>query len=202
MILDVGCGACPKGDVNIDVFKCGYNVQTGNQQQGEYMDARQIPNFVLADAEHLPFKDEVFDVAYSSHVIEHVANPYRMFREMVRVSKRKVVIRCPHRRGGGAKRPFHRHYFDEEWFRNVAEKMGLASNQFVVSFDFPITERLPIHNFMKRSIFYRAVRHVERSLQRRGYIKTPFEVECWVQKHLRYVNEKVVFVISVDNPQE
>jgi len=45
MTLDVGCGDNQKGDVNIDIQKpLGY-----------------VENFVLADAEHLPFKTKCFN---------------------------------------------------------------------------------------------------------------------------------------------
>ena len=42
---------------------------------------------VLAVAEHLPFKEGVFDVVFSFAVLEHVRNPLAAAREMVRVLK-------------------------------------------------------------------------------------------------------------------
>lgn len=90
MKLDVGCGTEPKGDVNVDFFKRGFNPQTGDQIHGEFMSPLKIQNFILADAEWLPFKDDCFDVVFSSHVMEHVQNPLLMLREMCSVAKRKV----------------------------------------------------------------------------------------------------------------
>jgi ubiquinone/menaquinone biosynthesis C-methylase UbiE len=43
--------------------------------------------FRVADALHLPFEDQSFDVVVCSHVYEHVPDPYRMFDEIYRVLK-------------------------------------------------------------------------------------------------------------------
>lgn len=42
---------------------------------------------VQADGTKLPFPDGTFDVVYSSNVAEHVADPWRMADEMVRVTR-------------------------------------------------------------------------------------------------------------------
>ena len=114
--LDVGCGngELAKGDVNIDVFREGKNLQIGNQLVGEHVNPHLIKNFIVADASYLPFKDNAFLVAFSSHAIEHSNNPFKMYSEMCRVASRKVIVRCPHWRGSGAKRPFHLNYLDED----------------------------------------------------------------------------------------
>ncbi len=97
LTLDVGCGIYPKGDVNTDLIR---------REQ-------KIPNFVVADAHNLPFKDGSFGLVYSSHVIEHVTNPTIMFNELCRVTKAKMIVRCPHRFGSGAKRVSHINFIDE-----------------------------------------------------------------------------------------
>jgi SAM-dependent methyltransferase len=43
------------------------------------------PRTVQARGEALPFADHAFDVAYSSNVLEHVADPWAMADEMVRI---------------------------------------------------------------------------------------------------------------------
>jgi SAM-dependent methyltransferase len=45
------------------------------------------PRTVLGDGTSLPFADGAFDVAYSSNVAEHVARPWAMADEMVRVTR-------------------------------------------------------------------------------------------------------------------
>jgi len=74
--LDVGCGEHPKGDVNVDIYA-----------------PNNIPqNFVLASAEYLPFKKNIFDLVYSSYVIEHCLNPAQFIKDQVRCSNNKVLI--------------------------------------------------------------------------------------------------------------
>ena len=97
-MLDVGCGTKPKGDVNIDFFRRDLNPKAGNQIQGEFRSPRKIKNFIVSDAMHLPFKNESFEVVFSSHAIDHVQNPSAMLREMWRVAKRKVIIRYSHQK--------------------------------------------------------------------------------------------------------
>ena len=134
LVLDVGCGSRPKGDVNVDFFKSGFNRQEGDQEQGEYLDPKMVKNFVVADACHLPFKTGVFCLVVSSHTIEHVGNPFLMFRELLRVSCGRVVVWCPHRLGSGARRPFHLNYLDEEWFK----RLGVSVEVFVNGFEYPL----------------------------------------------------------------
>ncbi len=42
---------------------------------------------VIGDGMHLPFADGSFDICYSSNVLEHVSDPWRMAAEMVRVTR-------------------------------------------------------------------------------------------------------------------
>lgn len=52
------------------------------------------PRTVLATGTALPFADGSFDVVYSSNVLEHVADPWRMADEMVRVTRPGGTIIC------------------------------------------------------------------------------------------------------------
>lgn len=42
---------------------------------------------VLGSGLQLPFADDTFDICYSSNVLEHVSDPWRMANEMVRVTR-------------------------------------------------------------------------------------------------------------------
>ncbi|HRY08870.1 MAG TPA: class I SAM-dependent methyltransferase [Candidatus Nanopelagicales bacterium] len=46
-----------------------------------------LPGTVIGDGQALPFRDEAFDLVYSSNVAEHVPDPWRMGDEMVRVCR-------------------------------------------------------------------------------------------------------------------
>ena len=76
MILDVGCGDKPRGDVNIDL---AHN--------------RSAFNFIRSDAQHLPFRDKTFKTTYVLTVLEHLNKPYDALREIFRVTNGDVIIR-------------------------------------------------------------------------------------------------------------
>ncbi len=46
-----------------------------------------LPGTVIGDGQALPFRDDAFDLVYSSNVAEHVPDPWRMGDEMVRVCR-------------------------------------------------------------------------------------------------------------------
>jgi SAM-dependent methyltransferase len=179
--LDVGCGSKPTGDVNVDFFARGWNNQEGDQKRGEYLSPKCVPNFVVADAKHLPFRNSSFNIVFSSHTIEHVSDPKLMFAEMCRVAKRKVIFRCPHRRGSGAKRPFHVNYLDETWFKNAVASMGYRCAHFISAFDYPISNRVPFPSQFRKGLLWRALRHFERRFVNQK-VKIPFELEAWINK--------------------
>ncbi len=202
-LLDVGCGTKPKGDVNIDFFRNGFNPQTGDQIHGELMVPQRINNFVIADATHLPFKDGSFSIVFSSHTIEHVPNPFLMLREMCRVAKKKIIVRCPHRRGSGAVMPFHVNYFDEGWFKTYSARLGFESVEFVTSYDYPISSR--IGKFLPKKLqttkIWRVLGHVERA-KFMEKAKIPAEIEVWVRKKRNFSNTgKIKFVVVYNDPQ-
>src|SRR5208283_1043149 len=122
VMLDVGCGDHPLGSVN-----CDLDVHRDTRP----LNYRKIPNFVLCDVEYLPFKDGAFKEAVSNHVIEHIKDPEALFREMVRVSSKKIVIRCPHWLGDKMindffkRNKFHIQHFKPSWFYRAMEKYKL-----------------------------------------------------------------------------
>ena len=202
-MLDVGCGTRPKGDVNIDFFRGGFNPQTGDQIQGEFMSPQKIENFIVSDAMHLPFKDESFNVVFSSNIIEHVQNPLLMLQEMCRVANRKVIIRCPHRKRSGAKMPYHFNYFDENWFKKTSDILGFKSNQFVASYDYPITSILKriCPSKLQMILPWRALKHFERA-QLNEKFQIPFEMEVWVRKRRNLTDSgEVKFIVVYNKPK-
>jgi ubiquinone/menaquinone biosynthesis C-methylase UbiE len=89
IILDVGCGSGhyqtesgknrDRGTVNLDILKPVY----------------PIKNFVLGDANNLPFKNNAFKKTYFLDVIEHVNNPYNVLKEIKRVTFGTVMLGTP-----------------------------------------------------------------------------------------------------------
>jgi SAM-dependent methyltransferase len=94
ILLDVGCGNNPKGDVNCDLFLG----ETPHIMIQHRIDAKKIPNFVLCDAMHLSFRDKSFDIVNASQVLEHVINPAFLLSEMKRISRETVTLDVPNLR--------------------------------------------------------------------------------------------------------
>ena len=124
MILEIGCSNSPlnnlsrvhfasnvgHADVSIDIQK----------PHAKY----KIPNLILADAQHLPFQNDVFTHAFCSHVIEHVDDPFKMLKEAMRVASHIKII-CPHRYSANAKKNgVHISFFNSKWFQKAFDTLG------------------------------------------------------------------------------
>jgi len=92
-VLDVGCGT---GVVlsemqrrNIGSEHIGIDVEASK----EHVDP-QARNLTLReyDGKTLPFRDNSFDLAYASHVVEHVLHPRMFPQEMSRVAKKVIYV--------------------------------------------------------------------------------------------------------------
>lgn len=90
MILDVGCGASPVGDVNCDLL-----VPLSDLRLGSISSCKTFPNFVRADIRFLPFRSGCFDLVHCSHVLEHLEDPAEGLSELKRVSRKKVAVILP-----------------------------------------------------------------------------------------------------------
>lgn len=123
MKLDVGCGERPKGNVNIDLFPMATKHRSPDQTRlSPPLKTKDIPNFICADACHLPLRDKTFFKVYSAHTIEHVNKPVLMIKEMLRVSKNQVVIKCPHRFShNSTTKILHKYTFNKTWFHKTLQ---------------------------------------------------------------------------------
>jgi len=83
-ILEVGGGHNPYSGVTHAVDKFPRN----NAQRAGDMALVQGAKFFEGDLESLPFKNEIFDFLYVSHVFEHVNHPEKAVSEINRVSRR------------------------------------------------------------------------------------------------------------------
>jgi SAM-dependent methyltransferase len=142
MILDIGCGNAPRGHVNMDLFMNATTPDLKNKErQYAFIDPKKIPNPVKADAQYLPFRDNSFTVVFSSHVLEHLRDPFKALLDMLRVSKRKVVFRIPHRYRFGhrtaVKEGRHKHTFSVRSTIQFLERLQCPYSLNVVSRGFP-----------------------------------------------------------------
>jgi hypothetical protein len=124
--LDVGCGHRPKGDVNVDLFVEATAHRVADQRVNDdvRLKVAEIPNFVRADACHLPFRDRGFRKVYSWHLIEHLEKPEDFLAECCRVADEEIEVRCPNGDPNlayglaayGETKPLHLHRLTREWF--------------------------------------------------------------------------------------
>lgn len=119
-VLDIGCGNKPRGTVNIDLFP-EHTIHRGGFVAINHPE--RICNFVKADASHLPFRTNSFDLILSSHCLEHLDTPIEALKEWMRVATWQVKFRVPHRfsrqKGHGffkAHRGAHKTQFSMTWF--------------------------------------------------------------------------------------
>lgn len=149
-LLDVGCG------------DGGYLSMLGETSVGADLSIENLAraraaglNVVEADLERpLPFEDDSFDGAFCSHVIEHVAAPLELLREVVRVVRPggHVAVGVP-TEGGMWRRlrgvdvfrdhPEHLYAFSPDGMRRLGEVAGLTN--MLVLFDPPLVKRLGWH---------------------------------------------------------
>ena len=76
---------------------------------------------ILCDAHHLPFRNNVFDLVFSSHTLEHVRTPYLILQEFKRVGRR-LIIRVPNigfYRGSVNEDPDHFHCWNCDCFTHL-----------------------------------------------------------------------------------
>ncbi|MGD8568076.1 MAG: AMP-binding protein [Gammaproteobacteria bacterium] len=88
-VLDAGCGSFP---FPLATHLCDIS---GPETLGSVAVNRpQARPFYRCSVESMPFKDKQFDFVYCTHVLEHVEDPARACRELMRISKRGY-IECP-----------------------------------------------------------------------------------------------------------
>lgn len=85
-VLDIGCGAKPRGTVNVDCL---------NGSDRHPIDLHTIPNLVVADAHYLPFRNKIFDKTLTFHMMEHIQGDLQVYDEMNRVTVDSIEIRVP-----------------------------------------------------------------------------------------------------------
>lgn len=90
-ILDVGCGGSPE---YYGIKKYKNLVYTGLDITPELVEfnTNKGINCVLGSANQIPFQDSSFEIVHSRHVLEHMSDFKKPLLEMVRVSKKIVLI--------------------------------------------------------------------------------------------------------------
>jgi len=92
-VLDVGCG---HGAFTVRLVRPNTTV-VGLDTSLHLLSQNPHRGLTCADATHLPFRDESFDVVFEANLLHHVSNRKQVVKEMARVSRRYVVIIEPNR---------------------------------------------------------------------------------------------------------
>ena len=130
IVLDVACGSgygtnllSKKAGmaIGVDISMDALNHAVEHYGKGPHI------GFILADAQHLPFRDDLFDVVISFETVEHLFH-YRKFLNEIKylLSKRgKLIISTPNKkmyysqREGKPANPYHIREFTFKEFSNL-----------------------------------------------------------------------------------
>lgn len=98
VMLDAGCGSGRVFQYAFDDAQRPARI-VGVDMTDEPAGNRNIDDAARADLAALPFRDDVFDIAISSHVAEHLVQPEVVFGELARVLKPggRLLILTPNR---------------------------------------------------------------------------------------------------------
>jgi SAM-dependent methyltransferase len=96
-LLDVGCGVgiFLRRFLELSPTVCGIDIDPKSLREA----VQVTPTVALAVAEHLPFRDAVFDVVFMHEVLEHVQDDRAALQEACRVlgPGGHLVVFCPNR---------------------------------------------------------------------------------------------------------
>lgn len=92
LVLDVGCGRGNYGRHLRSSRYLGFDI---NAQSLKNASNLHDAEYVCADAKHIPVKDNSFDLVLCSEVLEHLDDPSKSIKEVIRVSKKLILLTFP-----------------------------------------------------------------------------------------------------------
>jgi len=126
-ILDIGCGS---GTYQKTTGKSSYVGCELNRQSLKKATKSPNANYICADATHLPFKDNSFDIVLCSEVLEHLNSPLKAIKELARASKKVIVLTFPDEKVMellGRKNPAHISKIQSLWAKTALENYGYTT---------------------------------------------------------------------------
>lgn len=106
-MVDIGCG---RGYFLDKVKELGRYELHGC----DIMSHVDLPNasFHQGNMEHLPFRDEQFDIVTTAHTLEHVLNPEKAVAELKRITRKQLMVVVPKQRYYFYTMDMHIHFFE------------------------------------------------------------------------------------------
>ncbi|MCX8188942.1 MAG: class I SAM-dependent methyltransferase [Nitrososphaeria archaeon] len=95
IILDIGCGTCIlfESIYNKDRTLIGIDISEKILREGwRKFKGKSNIMLVQADADHLPFRNKIFDTIFTITLIQNLPNPKATLQEIKRVSKKGALI--------------------------------------------------------------------------------------------------------------
>jgi ubiquinone/menaquinone biosynthesis C-methylase UbiE len=131
-IVDIGCNLGEMfGDkaTNVDI----HSLEDKRKESGN--PALVIPNFVQADANHLPFEKQEFDTAILGEILEHMDDPVQTLNEAQRIAK-IIIFSVPNEyQWSEEKKPFthydHKNNFNEQKVFDLIMKSELRLLEYI-----------------------------------------------------------------------
>jgi SAM-dependent methyltransferase len=134
VVAEVGCG---DGAVIAELGRRGFGrtrIGLEISDSGVRLAAQrpEVTEAMVFDGERLPVDDGAYDLAFATHVLEHVPDPQPLLREMLRAA-RVVVVEVPLENNVSARRPAaraasdavgHLHRFDRARVRRLIADAG------------------------------------------------------------------------------
>ncbi len=129
-VLDAGCGKGQYAHLLGDWVGIDYSIEGLKAARGDR---------VLADAEHLPFKDGCFDTVFASELLEHVSDDVMAVEEMNRVlrSDGLLIASTPN--------SIVRKKYWSQWTPSKSDKREYTPDSFVKT----LGENVTFHNYRR-----------------------------------------------------
>lgn len=125
-ILDFGCG-----DMTLarELVRDGVRVTGVDVVKAATVKSSRV-KFILYDGNTLPFSNNSFDVGIAYHVFHHIRKPEKAFTELVRVTKKRIIL----------VEPVLRHPFEKFGFV-IADIVGNLGRENPIAMPFTVKTR-------------------------------------------------------------
>lgn len=123
IIVDIGSGARPYGNIQLDI----YPDRSDQHHRGETVEPT-----IIGDAHHLPLKDKVVHRILYLHILEHLKCPYYALLEAYRVLRGfgEIRVELPNPRLWEHERDEHLYSWHPDTFRNIVRETGFDTKLY------------------------------------------------------------------------